>query len=357
MSLFFRMLSLVFTLVVVGCSSVGPVQLREERQDFNMALQKTNDEQMLLNLIRMKYRDTTMFLEVNALASQYTLTGSVSASGSFANNFGNSVGLGTALEYQQRPTISYTPLGGEKFITRLLKQLDPETISLLFKSGWSVERLLLVCFERVKNMPNAPSASGPTPSYVPRFKKFHELAEFLRQQQIRGALELNLAKEGKDGSVGFRLSLNELADKAAKASLTEYLGENETQQYFISPRSDKGITFETRSLREVLFFLSQGIEVPESHIEDGKVTITKDEDGKVFDWREVTGKLMKIKSCACLTAPTNAYVSVRYRGHWFFIEDDDLNSKSTFGLLMQLYNLQAGDIKERPLVLTLPVGG
>ena len=55
--------------------------------------------------------------------------------------------------------------------------------------------------------------------------------------------------------------------------------------------------------------------------------------------------------------PLNAYVSIRYRNHWFYIEDNDLNSKSTFSLLVQLYDLQSGDAKGSAPVLTLPIGG
>ncbi|MCM8525575.1 MAG: hypothetical protein NE327_03595, partial [Lentisphaeraceae bacterium] len=106
--------SLVVTLaltLLTGCGSlVGPQNIRNERQDFNVALQQTNDEQMLLNLVRMKYRDTNMFLEVGAVASQYTLTSNVTASGSLKDNFSNSIGLGSKIEYQEKPTISYTPL-------------------------------------------------------------------------------------------------------------------------------------------------------------------------------------------------------------------------------------------------------
>ena len=43
--------------------------------------------------------------------------------------------------------------------------------------------------------------------------------------------------------------------------------------------------------------------------------------------------------------PANAFVAVPYRGAWFYIADNDLESKSTFMLLTQLFNLQAGQIK------------
>ncbi|UCG16782.1 MAG: hypothetical protein JSV19_01855 [Phycisphaerales bacterium] len=50
-------------------------------------------------------------------------------------------------------------------------------------------------------------------------------------------------------------------------------------------------------------------------------------------------------------------VAVRYRGYWFYIDDTDLHSKSTFALLRQLFSLPAGQFKGAAPVLTLPVGG
>jgi hypothetical protein len=55
--------------------------------------------------------------------------------------------------------------------------------------------------------------------------------------------------------------------------------------------------------------------------------------------------------------PENAFVAVPYRGAWFYIADDDLNSKSTFMLLTQLFNLQSGQTEDVGPTLTIPVGG
>jgi hypothetical protein len=49
-------------------------------------------------------------------------------------------------------------------------------------------------------------------------------------------------------------------------------------------------------------------------------------------------------------------VAARYRGHWFFIDDSDLDSKSTFVMLSQIFSLQAGKAEGIVPVLTLPVG-
>jgi len=53
--------------------------------------------------------------------------------------------------------------------------------------------------------------------------------------------------------------------------------------------------------------------------------------------------------------PTNNYLAIYYRSSWFYIRDNDLTSKSTFSLLMQLFALQAGEVKSTVPVLTLPL--
>lgn len=60
-----------------------------------------------------------------------------------------------------------------------------------------------------------------------------------------------------------------------------------------------------------------------------------------FDWSQVTEELLRV--CARDAEPVGAYLAVRHRGHWFYIQDDDHKSKSTFALLMQLFSLQSGE--------------
>ena len=113
----------------------------------------------------------------------------------------------------------------------------------------------------------------------------------------------------------------------------------------------------TRSMSSMLYYLSQNVEVPEQHKKDGLVTITKTKDGGEFNWDEApAGTMLKIRSKKW-GKPDNAFVSVPYRGAWFYIADNDLNSKSTFTLLKQLFSLQAGHIGDAGPTLTLPVGG
>jgi len=117
----------------------------------------------------------------------------------------------------------------------------------------------------------------------------------------------------------------------------------------------KFIRIQTRSLLGIMYYLSHGVEVPESDVKNGKVTVTHDEEGNVFDWPRFTEDLLRIQSKGELIRESPA-VAVRYRGTWFYIDDSDLNSKSTFSLLAQIFSLQAGGVPTTAPLLTLPIG-
>jgi hypothetical protein len=114
------------------------------------------------------------------------------------------------------------------------------------------------------------------------------------------------------------------------------------------------LEIETRSLLGLLFFRSQSVEVPAADVTAGLVTTTKTADGSAFDWKKVTGDTLQIRYSP--SRPEKAAVSVKYRGAWFYIDDADLRSKSTFSLLTQLVALQSGEPKRLTPVVTLPVG-
>ena len=109
----------------------------------------------------------------------------------------------------------------------------------------------------------------------------------------------------------------------------------------------------TRSFLGVMYYLSHSIDVPDKDKISGKVTITYDEYGNEFDWTELTKDLFKIKSGA---DNSNIAISTNYRDAWFYIDDTDLNSKTTFSLLMQLFSLQSGKSDGTAPLLTLPIG-
>jgi len=357
--LIFHILIPLFLIGLTSCHQAGPNAVRTGRGNYNIVIQQTNSEQLLLNLVRLRYRDVPFFMEVASVSTSFYFDASASASVSLPESEGGVYGVGAGAGYSERPTVTYTPLQGNKFARQLMSPIDLNTILLLYHSGWSVKRIFPICFQSINGVRNAPGASGPTPEDKPKYKEFHEVVGLFRELQLDHALDMGQIPSDDPNKPIVEIRIDEDAlehDEVKK--LYSMLGLEHGRTHFpltseVGAKGKDRITTVPRSLMGSLFYVSQSVEVPPDDERAERVTISRDAEGNRFDWREVTGGLMHIHSSK--KKPQNAYLAVHYRGSWFYIEDNDLTAKSTFSLLMQLFALQSGEIKSTGLILTLPV--
>ena len=179
------------------------------------------------------------------------------------------------------------------------------------------------------------------PGRVTQYEDFIRLARLFRQLELRDlmygarigeSLVLRFDEEAK--------SLPEYRELTDLLDLDPDIGTYTVVSEVRRPLKNT-INLRFRSFAGIMYFLSQSVEVPASDVAAGRVTVTLDGADKPFDWGRVSGDLMLIRSID--KVPENAAVEVRYRGSWFYIDDSDLDSKSTFSMLMQLFALQSGN--------------
>ena len=112
-------------------------------------------------------------------------------------------------------------------------------------------------------------------------------------------------------------------------------------------RPSTNVTITTRSILEVMYLLSKTVAVPEEHREKGLVRFTRNPDGSPFDWFAVSGDLFHV--CVSKHRPDSAFVAVKYRDYWYYIQDNDLSSKVTINLFNELLRLQKiGGVEGQP---------
>jgi hypothetical protein len=63
----------VLTVHLPGGCSFGPHALERTRLPYNAAINRTTEEQLLLNIVRLRYNDTPSSLAVSAIATQFEL--------------------------------------------------------------------------------------------------------------------------------------------------------------------------------------------------------------------------------------------------------------------------------------------
>jgi hypothetical protein len=344
---------------ILACTQLGPKFIEGSRTEYNIAMSHTETEQMLLNLVRLRYGDSPYFLEATALNTQFLLAPSATASSVLDFNGNNSYGFSGKLAYEEKPTVTYTPLKGQDFVRQMISRIPLETIALLDSSGWSTARVLNLCVENMNGLDNAAKASGPTPIHAPNVAKFKQSVNLLDTMQEAGQWRLRSTTE--NGTYHHMVRFNSLSAQDNNflkwTSLLDLSPDTLEYKLALSSGDDNKtqLRLETRSFMGIMYFLSQSVEIPSSDVELGKVRVTLDEDGNAFSWDKITNELMRIKSAS--SKPSKAAATVEYRGSWFYIDDSDLQSKSTFQLLGQLFALQSkGGLSNAP-ILTLPIGG
>ena len=373
----FQFIVLALAFGLSGCQSTfGPSALHNTHPAYNQAIVNTLNEQMLLNLVRLKYRDKAFFLKVGSVTASMSFGGNLGIDGTAKfGATGSLVEPSMGISYADKPTISYTPLQGEDFLKSVLSSIPLQAILVMTQSGWSVERIFGLCIERMNDLYNAPRASGPTPEEEPEFRKFKRMLELFRVLQINGDMEigpdLNLDTKQPDLVMLFELSkvnedvLDEISTLLENSSKNDAHSKTETQSQtqthkirintdFINEKPGE-LNVRTRSISSVMYYLSQNVQIPQEHIDAGLVTITKTLDGKgIFDWGTTpAGEVFQINVSE--DYPEHAFIAVPYRNYWYYITDNDLQSKSTFMLLTQLFDLQAGQTEYSGPTLTLPV--
>jgi len=356
-----RAVVLIPTLLLLGgCTfGLGPRAVPRARFDYNEALSKSQNEQLMLNLLRLRYQDTTSFLDVDSIVSSYRAEGSAGFNRSLGTDAGsdtNLFGLNAGFVYSESPTISYSPLQGEAFARRFLSPIPPAMVALLAQSGWGLERLLRCCAHSLNGIPNTPSVGGYVPSRVLEFERFHAILASVKELQETGVIDWRALPDA-DGGLPLSYLSARPVDEAKVKLLEARLSVKEGGLRRIiatGPVPVAGdVQLQTRSLMGVLAFLAQGVEVPAEDLSAARVRIAMGPDGKPFDWEKALGGQFRIQSATSM--PKEAFTVVRYRGHWFYIADADAETKATFSLLGQLFNLQASAGKAASPLLAVPI--
>ena len=348
------------TALLVGCHpKVGPYNLKTDSIQYNNAVQNSNDSQLLLNIVRMRYRDTPTFLQVGIISSAYEFKKSVAAE--VRSPTGDTLFKG-GLDLSEKPTVTYNPSRGEGYVKEFMAPISFETLLMLNSSGWPIDRILRCCVQRMSDLKNAPTASGPTPYYTPEFREFRELTDIFRQLEVRDGVDIVVLPNTASGKRDIVFELDpKIATQDQLKRIWELLDVDQGTlhikfaPYHGNKRGRNEVMVQTRSPLGLLYFLSQSVNVPISDELNGLITITTDEHGNGFDWNEVLEGIMHIRSAYPIPREVchNRRIRVCYRGSDFYIDDRDLESKATFSMVSQLMALQSGCVVIP--ALTLPI--
>ena len=188
--LFFRTLALslqpLALLLLAGCSHLGPKTVAVDRFDYSTAIADSWKQQTLLNIVKIRYMDLPVFVDVASIVSGYSMQTGVSVNGTLSSQNavqGNFLAAGGQAIYTDRPTVTYVPLTGEKFLRGLVTPIDPKNIFFMIQAGYPADFLLGLTVESLNGVRNRSTGGGVVREADAEFVRALDL---LRQVQAAG---------------------------------------------------------------------------------------------------------------------------------------------------------------------------
>lgn len=403
------MLVLVAALSGSGC--LGPTALRSTRMKYNEAIRATNDEQLLMNIVRLRYADSPVFIDLPTITSQFEMAGTAGFLGGRGNQFPGFANIGSGeLTARDSPTLSFRPREGKDVSRILLTPLSAELFSVV-NAGANLEQLLLTTIDDINDVPNAPQAAVMVPRGPDSNDEYVRGIRLLADLHQRGGVELMLGSQLDEANASDPITATGLGgDDLLNAAKEGFVYRQKGGGQFALLKRDKGLVLKIRpgneespelreierifrlrpglasyrvksdlmenaldspkplddgeetiylhmrSILQILLFLSKGVCVPTEHIDGRIAPSTPGPDGRPYDWTRVTAGNFFVRSAR--HRPRRAEVAVQYRGYWFYIPEDDVNSRSILAIIEILVSLEdsEGHHGGGPL-LTIPVGG
>jgi len=337
-----------------GCAGIGPGTVSRDRFDYTEAISDSWKRQMLFNLVKIRYGDAPVFMDVSSVISQYQIGAAINLGATMTQQpSSSSQTLGAVGTYVDRPTITFSPIIGDKFARSMMAPIPPAVILSLMQGGYPVDLVFRAMVQEINGIRNRFGEGANAHSAEP---EFYTLLEKMRRIQLAGGIGLRVSRIDKQEAVVMVIrGKRDPEIEALSADVRKMLGVDPATSeirvvYGAIPTNDKEIALLTRSVLEVLVDLSRDIEVPTTDVQEKRVSPTFEETAAGAKVRP----LVRIQSSP--QKPADAFVSIPYRNAYFWIDDRDLVSKKIFSFLMFVFTLVETGEKAPAPVVTIPTG-
>jgi hypothetical protein len=348
--------ALVGVLALTGCTHIGPKTVALDRFDYSTAIAESWKQQTLLNIVKLRYMDMPVFVDVASIVSGYSMQTGVSITGSLSSEKGiqgDFLSTGGQAIYIDRPTITYVPMTGEKFLRGLITPIDPKNIFFMLQAGYAADFILGLTVESLNGVRNRSVAGGVVRDADPDFILALQL---LRDVQAAGAFGMRVEEDkvkGATGVVFFRRDdlPADIVEKAAEIRrLFKLPAEGDKFVLTYSPvrGGQNELAVNSRSMLQIMGAFASYMDVPEAHLNNRSAVPA------AFEKTTAENRQTPVRIYSGKEKPVDAFAAVHYRDHWFWIDNGDWQTKRAMTAIVFFFTLaETGETGKLPLI-TIP---
>jgi hypothetical protein len=280
-------------------------------------------------------------------------TGIQAGFGPSSNFAGNLVPFSAGLAYEENPTISYAPVGGDLYARRLLSPIPLELLVGFLRSRAVLAGNFAVVVKRINGISNPDFLSSPTAAPDPRFSRLVALFDSLHRAGVLSFAAI--AEKSQEFAIVMRDYVPGHAQEVEELLRLLDLPAVSGARPIVVPMSaaverdqTNSVAVTTRSLAALMEIMTAAVEVSEEQARSGRVVD--------YPPPGLIGRQVRIQRSE--SAPDDASVRVKYRDAWYYIADTDLRTKEFFRFIELLWGITvASSTASQPApVLTVPVG-
>ena len=391
--------ALFVVLLLSGCSTYGPQLVLNSHVEYNKAVEQVIQEELLLNIVRRRYYEAPQFVTVSSISTSMSTSAGISGGSGFGTQGAPTTGnVGGSLGWSDSPTVTITPRQGTEILGPLTSRMSVLTIAKMAQAGYRFDFLLALMAEGLTDV-RGPEAGVGT-DFRAGDPEFIEVIQSVGRLMDKGQLkvgtfswndpysDITIPREkitvdnqltaialgsgvgrfrSYDGGKNYYFTDKHdypamWIDPEARTSsdvmlIIEALNLQPTPLKrvwsFSSNRVVEGTDFENvpddprpevrmqlRTFYSVLNLLAYGIELPPGDEEEGRAFTKTLYDKAVSEGRAVDLSNKFVVHSSKGKRPENAYVAVKHRDTWFYMDDRDKSSKRFFNAVYDLFNME-----------------
>ena len=389
-----------------GCALQAKI-IQSRHWDLNATILETKNEQLLLNLVRLRYDEEPYFLQLSSITTNFSAGASAGVSGTLPENGPNVLGLSGGASYSESPSVTWSIPDSREMLSRFYAPIGTDQLAVLTKSGFNLVNVFRSGTSKMNTLRNREFEIVGGEFQPTGYDEFVEVLEAIDGLRRDGLVDLSYILMSSFGGPTVPLSqvdtravadgvpkglyffpraetpgmatpivLNKPlfirftleSDKDERAQRVRALLKLDPQSYSFpitdtanaSPeglRSEAGrlstlfdpdvrlkhIMLNNRSVMEILRFAAASIDVPEEEVGRG---VVRKRDVDLHEFLVVRWSK---------TEPSDAWLKVKYQDKWFYVPATDLNARSAFTLVSALFSSVVGEVPGAKPLLTLPV--
>ncbi|HBB73514.1 MAG TPA: hypothetical protein DC048_03580 [Planctomycetaceae bacterium] len=167
---------------------MGSWAMRGTRLHYNQSLSYTASQEMLLNIVRMRYGETPTFFDLPSIISQTE----ASVTGAAGQKKALNGVVDGVFSLRDNPTLSYHPRTGDDLGASILKAIKAQAI-LDVAPGNDTRTFLLSFVDSINGVRNSPAATSPASRVLESNDEFRYAVDLYVGLQNRGAVVVKVA--------------------------------------------------------------------------------------------------------------------------------------------------------------------